>query len=584
MKRTIYAIMAVISLLAASCAKDGDMLTATMTGDGTQIGSTDDNIVLDIDAPSSLALTIYWDALGNATLSNPDAQFADDFVVNAIQFSATEDFSVTVEETVDNDASFIQYTAMRLNSIVTRLGLESGVAGTVYIRMRSSLGTGDGAEVTFGNTISITVTPYFIDMSFITLTGTNDGTELTVPAGQEDGTYAGFVNVPTSWWNFFFSEGDGTIWGTVPDSGAFLLEEKADMSSWNAWFPDPSGCYYVNVNITEGQWECSSLSSVTVTPEGGDATAMRYSAETGSYSATFMTSADNVPLQVEYAGTIYNNEYGDSSTESTSAAFIGNADGSLSLGTSGTASGMTATGAAGTYTLTLNLTDMTWSIEEGGDITVTYPESISVYYYTSGTQGELAAVLGSTGEGIYEGFLYNDVIDWTEGRSNFRFHVNIGGEDIVYGYHWDDATGGDQYALSDEPTGDFWSGFESSGVTYSRIRVDLINLTWSESPIDQVYLSGTFNSWSTTANPMTYDFDTRTWSGTCIFTEENYTDGAQMIFDDSTTDTWDYRYHGYDGTVYEGDGGTQITAPGTWTISINVSDMTNLTYSVDPAE
>lgn len=576
--------MAALSLLAVSCAKDGDMLTATMTEDGTRIGSADDNIVLDIDAPSSLALTIYWDALGNATLSNPDAQFADDFVVNAIQFSATEDFSITVEETVDNDASFIQYTAMRLNSIVTRLGLESGVAGTVYIRMRSSLGTGDGAEVTFGNTISITVTPYFIDMSFITLTGTNDGTELTVPAGQEDGTYAGFVNVPASWWNFFFSEGDGTIWGTVPDSGAFLLEEKADMSSWNVWFPDPSGCYYVNVNITEGQWECSSLSSVTVIPEGGDATAMRYSAETGSYSATFMTSADNVPLQVEYAGTIYNNEYGDSSTESTSAAFIGNADGSLSLGTSGTASGMTATGAAGTYTLTLNLTDMTWSIEEGGDITVTYPESILVYYYTSGTQGELAAVLGSTGEGIYEGFLYNDVIDWTEGRSNFRFHVNIGGEDIVYGYRWDEATGGDQYALSDEPTGDFWSGFEPSGVTYSRIRVDLINLTWSESPIDQVYLSGNFNSWSTTANPMTYDFDTRTWSGTCSFTEENYTDGAQMIFDDSSTDTWDYRYHGYDGTVYEGDGGTQITAPGKWTISINVSDMTNLTYSVVPAE
>ena len=227
---------------------------------------------------------------------------------------------------------------------------------------------------------------------------------------------------------------------------------------------------------------------------------------------------------------------------------------------------------------------MTWSIEEGGDITVTYPESISVYYYTSGTQGELAAVLGSTGEGIYEGFLYNDVIDWTEGRSNFRFHVNIGGEDIVYGYRWDEATGGDQYALSDEPTGDFWSGFEPSGVTYSRIRVDLINLTWSESPIDQVYLSGNFNSWSTTANPMTYDFDTRTWSGTCSFTEENYTDGAQMIFDDSSTDTWDYRYHGYDGTVYEGDGGTQITAPGKWTISINVSDMTNLTYSVVPAE
>lgn len=578
--------MAAVSLLAVSCAKDGEMLTATMTGDGTQIGSADDNIVLDIDAPSALALTIYWDALGNATLSNPDAQFADNFVVNAIQFSATDDFSTVVEQTVDNDASFIQYTAMRLNSIVTQLGLESGVAGTVHIRMRSSLGTGAGAEETFGNSISITVTPYFIDMSFITLTGKADGTELTVPAASGEGIYQGFVNVPSSWWNFFFSEGDGTIWGTVPDSGAFLLEEKADMSSWNVWFPAATGCYYVNVDTVEGQWECSSLSGVTVTPEGGEATAMRYDAETNSYTATFVTSVDNAPLQVEYTGTIYNNEYGDSSTEGTSASFIGGADGNLSLGTSGTASGMTATGAAGTYTLTLDLTGMAWSIEAGGEITVTYPGRISVHYYNSTTNEEcgLAAVLASTGEGIYDGFLYNDVIGWAADRSNFRFHATVGGEDIVYGYRWDETAGGDQYALSDEPTGNFWSGFESSGVTYSRIRVDLINLTWSETPIDQIFLTGNFNDWSTTANQMSYDFDTHTWSGICTFTDTNYEAGAQMVFDNSETDAWDYRYHGYDGIIYEGDGGTQISAPGTYRISINVSDMTNLTYSIDPVE
>lgn len=572
--------MAAVSLLAVSCAKDGEMLTATMTGDGTQIGSADDNIVLDIDAPSALALTIYWDALGNATLSNPDAQFADNFVVNAIQFSATDDFSTVVEQTVDNDASFIQYTAMRLNSIVTQLGLESGVAGTVHIRMRSSLGTGAGAEETFGNSISITVTPYFIDMSFITLTGKADGTELTVPAASGEGIYQGFVNVPSSWWNFFFSEGDGTIWGTVPDSGAFLLEEKADMSSWNVWFPAATGCYYVNVNTVEGQWECSSLSGVTVTPEGGAATVMRYDAENNSYTATFVTSADNTPLQVEYTGTIYNNEYGDSSTESTSAAFIGGTDGNLSLGTSGTASGMTATGAAGTYTLTLDLTGMKWSIETGGEITVTYPESISVYYYTSGTQGDEAAVLASTGEGIYEGFLYNDVISWTPGRSNFRFHATVGGEDIVYGYREDNGSG-NQFSLSDEPNGDFWSGL--NGVTYSRIRVDLINLTWSETPIDQVFLSGNFNDWSTTANPMSYDFGTRTWSGICTFTDADYEAGAQMVFDNSATENWDYTYNGYDGQVFTG-GTTAMEAPGTYRISINVSDMTNLTYSVDPVE
>ena len=98
MKRTIYAIMAAISIMAVSCSKDGETLIATVTGDGTQIGSINDNIVLDIDHPASLALTIWWDELGNASLSNPDAQFADNFVVNAIQFSATEDFADPVRK------------------------------------------------------------------------------------------------------------------------------------------------------------------------------------------------------------------------------------------------------------------------------------------------------------------------------------------------------------------------------------------------------------------------------------------------------------------------------------------------------
>ena len=127
----------------------------------------DSEIVLDINEPSALALTIWWDRLGNASLSNPDAQVPSDMIINAVQFSTDVDFSTYVEETVDNSASSVQFTAAELNTIMTELGLEGGVASTVYIRMSTSLGT--NTEPVYGESIEITVTPYFVDMSFIRL-------------------------------------------------------------------------------------------------------------------------------------------------------------------------------------------------------------------------------------------------------------------------------------------------------------------------------------------------------------------------------------------------------------------------------
>ena len=214
MKTLKYIILALASLfMAASCMKDGETLTATLDGNGTQIGSVDTDIVLDADNGTSLALTVYWDRLGNATLSNPDAQMTDDVVVNAVQFSTTEDFGTYVERTVGSSDTSIQFTVLELNNLLSGLGLEGGVPTTVYIRMRTSLGT--NSETVYGNPIQITVSAFTIDMSRITLAGVNGGaytgTEVTIPAKSDGTGYAGFANVSTGWWNFFFVEGDNTI-------------------------------------------------------------------------------------------------------------------------------------------------------------------------------------------------------------------------------------------------------------------------------------------------------------------------------------------------------------------------------------
>lgn len=428
MKTLKYIILALASLfMAVSCMKDGETLTATLDGNGTQIGSVDTDIVLDADNGTSLALTVYWDRLGNATLSNPDAQMTDDVVVNAVQFSTTEDFGTYVERTVGSSDTSIQFTVLELNNLLSGLGLEGGVPTTVYIRMRTSLGT--NSETVYGNTIQITVTAFTIDMSRITLAGVNGGaytgTEVTIPAKSDGTGYAGFANVSTGWWNFFFVEGDNTIWGAYTDGNPFPLEQKDDISSWNAWFPEPSGCYYIDMSVSDREWSCTSISGITMSAAGADAVQMQYASGQTAYSAVFTIASDNAQLQVEYTGTLYNNELGQNSTQGVTLPLTASSDGTIAAGSSGDATGITV-GTAGTYTLILYLADMKWELAEGeveigggGEEEDSYVAATSEYLYIynlgeGNTPVSSAGTLTRTSEGVYEGDFH------MEGWFNFK--------------------------------------------------------------------------------------------------------------------------------------------------------------------
>lgn len=417
MKTLKYMISLTLYALAiSSCMKDGEILTAVLDGDGTQIGSQDTEIVLNSDSATDLALTIYWDELGNATLSNPDAMMTDDIVVNAVQFSLSEDFGTYVETSVDNDDTSVQFTVVELNNLLSGLGMEGGVPTTVYVRMRTSLGT--NSETVYGNVIELTVTTYTIDMSRITLAGVSNGeytgTEVTIPATDDGTGYAGFANVPTGWWNFFFVEGDNTIWGAYTDGNPFPLEQKDDISSWNAWFPEPSGCYHIEMSVSDSEWSCTSITGVTMSADGAESVQMQYASSQTAYSAVITTSADNVSLQVEYTGTLYNNELGQNSTQSVTLPLVAAADGTVSVGESGTATGITV-GTAGTYTLILSLADMTWELEEGevdmddgddsGDdgYTVATSEYLYIYTLSDNTPDSSVGSLARTSDGVYEG-------------------------------------------------------------------------------------------------------------------------------------------------------------------------------------
>lgn len=594
MKLLRYILPALSIFLSVSCMKDGEMLTATLEGDGTRIGTADSEIVLDINEPSALALTIWWDRLGNASLSNPDAQVPSDMIINAVQFSTDGDFSTYVEETVDNSASSVQFTAAELNTIMTELGLEGGVASTVYIRMSTSLGT--NTEPVYGESIEITVTPYFVDMSFIRLAGVGSGAftgvERTLPATVEDGgEYAGFADIPAGWWNFFFIEGTGNIWGALTDgANQFYLERKNDISSWNCWFPEPSGCYYITMSTATGEWTAVSVSEVLMSIGGAEPVQMEYSAAHTAYTAVLTTSTDNVSVQADLSGILYNTALGQDSAEPASMSLTGSSDGTLAAGEAGAVTGIN-TGAAGTYTLILRLADMTWELAEGEvdidaggeqtewpddpDYSAATSEWLYIYGLSDGTPSSVEGRLARTSDGVYEGFFY--MASWF----NFKFGDN---EDPSAARIYGSAPSSEEGALGRLYCGsdmyNIW--WDSDQAAYTYLTVNTNDRSWSYTTVTSISIAGDFNGYSLTSDVMTFDPASGTWSA--VITPGSWGQyGIQFVLNEE----WGFCYApAEDGTLFRsGNAALPSTAvePGVeYEVTIDLNDPAAMTWSIEP--
>lgn len=594
MKLLRYILPALSIFLSVSCMKDGEMLTATLEGDGTRIGTADSEIVLDINEPSALALTIWWDRLGNASLSNPDAQVPSDMIINAVQFSTDGDFSTYVEETVDNSASSVQFTAAELNTIMTELGLEGGVAATVYIRMSTSLGT--NTEPVYGESIEITVTPYFVDMSFIRLAGVGSGAftgvERMLSATVEDGgEYAGFADIPAGWWNFFFIEGTGNIWGALTDgANQFYLERKNDISSWNCWFPEPSGCYYITMSTATGEWTAVSVSEVLMSIGGAEPVQMEYSAAHTAYTAVLTTSTDNVSVQADLSGILYNTSLGQDSAESASMSLTGSSDGTLAAGEAGAVTGIN-TGAAGTYTLILRLADMTWELAEGEvdidaggeqtewpddpDYSAATSEWLYIYGLSDGTPSSVEGRLARTSDGVYEGFFY--MTSWF----NFKFGDN---EDPSAARIYGSAPSSEEGALERLYCGrdmyNIW--WDSDQAAYTYLTVNTNDRSWSYTTVTSISIAGDFNGYSLTSDVMTFDPASGTWSA--VITPGSWGQyGIQFVLNEE----WGFCYApAEDGTLFRsGNAAMPSTAvePGVeYEVTIDLNDPVAMTWSIEP--
>lgn len=550
-----------------ACEKDGTKIYLSEL-EANELTATTNTVVLTQDNTNEQVLSFTWTTQA-FTVSNPDMS-APDLLSTTMQTSTQEDFTSNVTETVATGLSR-SYTGSELNTIAKNLGLDAGVATTLYFRLKSSVG--NNMDPVYSNVLAIDVTPYKIDMSVgFVLDSKQADTGVTLYSPASDGVYTGFMGA-TAWYNFFLKEGDGTIWGNDAATGTpFMLSSASDC--WNFWFPGQGGCYYVTVDTPNKQWSSLFLPTLTVSGDvNGD---MTFDRPNVKWTYVFNAASTNpVKIKLNTSGSLYNLATGteDAAAITTPVAFVQQPDGTIGLAQQ--AGELTVSvPATGECTLTLDLSnpkEWTCSIVSGS----TEPVAIPQYLYLPGIDD------GISGNWTFDNFLTL----YDEDNLNYAGVVNVNSLwGYTFGIEKDNWT--DNYMFAD---GDAYSGtlvFKGSDNIPAPdpglylIDVSEKALTYNLTSVgDQIYIVGLNKG----AND-SWDFDTvlpatstpGVYSGT-ITIDFASAWGFQIHLDD----TWAHYFGGSSGTLYyKGSNITDDASLSTGTHQMTV-DLIHGTYSIE---
>ena len=171
-------------------------------------------------------------------------------------------------------------------------------------------------------------------------------------------------------------------------------------------------------------------------------------------------------------------------------------------------------------------------------------------------------ICSQNNDGLYEGYV--EAAQW----ANFKFTNKADGTGTYYG-----SAPNALYTLSS--ASDMWNiWFDEGG--YFLVKADLNSMSWSKKAVSSFAVTGEFNNWSITANPMTYDPTRKVWTATCNISTVLY--GIQII---GNAD-WAFKYGDTDknGTLILGGSNITIAAPGTYTITMDLSNPAKYTYKI----
>lgn len=199
-------------------------------------------------------------------------------------------------------------------------------------------------------------------------------------------------------------------------------------------------------------------------------------------------------------------------------------------------------------------------------VTVTPFNLVSFLYMpgdVSGGDNNYSVKLCSpSSDGLYEGYV--KATQW----DNFKFTEQPNKDGVVYG-----SVPNDLYTL--DPSAAQWDiWFDEGG--YFLVKANTNNLTWSKTTINSFHISGDFNDWSTTANPMTYDAVNKVWTATCNFQPGQWGNSFQII----ANSDWVIVYGDDDGDGVLGAGQKVFPPTGTHTVTMNLSNPEKYTITI----
>lgn len=474
--KTLFVTLLALAFLSA-CENDGDKIYLQSL-ESNELMVTADRVELNADLAQEIVLSLAWT---DRTIQLSDSTVGTTAQIrNYVEASLSGDFLNPVSRTETTSLS-IAFTGLELNSLASEIGAVTGQANTVYFRLAGTTGT--NIPPVYSNVVSVDITPYEMDMNTGIVLLSNDQAEDLGETGvvfhspDADGIYSGFISIPVAWYHILIKEGDGSVWGTSGNEGAFHLTDDPNNALQNMWFPGTAGCYYVIVDTQAAEWSALHISSLSVSGLTDESIQLVLDQATNQWLATFTAdAAGSKTITISGQGEQYNVGTGDGSGTATGIAFV--ADGEH-VALAETAGDITVNvPQAGECTIRLNLydpTDCTVTVEAGGtelpgednpgeETPSVLPETLDVVSYSTGEEVLLVTLQPVAGEdGVYTGTYSGELRD----QINIVDRTNS----VWYGCDPNDN------ALLSAADGKWNIWFDGTGAV--TITVDLNNMNWN---------------------------------------------------------------------------------------------------------
>lgn len=289
-------------LIAMSCEND-DFSVATPTGGPELLTPENGNEYnlspVDVNAEVT---TFVWNH------ADYDIQTEVNYV---IQFALAGTEFATVSEIGPSTQRFRKVTVSELNAVMLQLGAVPFVSTNVDLRIKAYLGSNESMEM-FSNVISVSVTPFTLDLPKIAVPGNHQGwnpptAPLLASSGFGETDYEGYVWLDGGY-KFVGPDGSGNFnWGNTDwgDDGSFsgVLVETGESDCTAT-----AGYYRVQANTTTLLYSTTPTVWGIVgaaTPGGWDnSTALTYNATSKKWEGVVTMTAGEFKFRANNAWTI----------------------------------------------------------------------------------------------------------------------------------------------------------------------------------------------------------------------------------------------------------------------------------------